>query len=294
MGPDGCGSSCGTCPSGDACNATGQCTCTPNCQGKQCGPDGCGGQCPPGCPRGASCNANGECPAFLYWGNPTIETIPTIGRANLDGTGVDQRFITELTGSNPWGVAVNATHIYWSNFAIGTIGRANLDGTGVNERLIENLENPTGVAVTAVPVDCGGSAVTIDATGRRDCDGNACTIGDACVAATCQPGSPLTAGVLSDVILERSDHVAAGTCAADKKKRVKKILAPLSKTAKRLRAAFTTDNPSRARRKISAAGRSHEQAAKSLPKQQSHLSAACVAELNANIESARRGLICLP
>ena len=88
-------------------------------------------------------------------------------------------------------------------------------------------------------------------------------------------------------------HVAAGTCAADKKKRVKKVLGPLSKTAKRLRTAFKTDNPSRARMKISAAGRSHEQAAKSLPKQQSRLSAACAAELAANVESARRGLTCL-
>ena len=155
--------------------------------------------------------------------------------------------------------------------------------TGLFDPVKSAPANPTGVAVTAVPVDCDASPATIDATGRRDCDDNACTIGDACAAGMCQPGSPLTAGVLSDVILERSDHVAAGTCAADKKKRVKKVLAPLSKTGKRLRSAFRTDNPSRARKKILAAEGTHEQAAKSLPKQQSHLSAACVAELNAKI-----------
>ena len=38
---------------------------------------------------------------------------------------------------------------------------------------------------------------------------------------------------------------------------VKKVLAPLSKAAKRLRTAFRTDNLSRARKKIAVARRSH-------------------------------------
>ena len=53
----------------------------------------------------------------------------TIGRANLDGTGVDQSFITGADG--PHGVAVDGQHIYWAN-SPGAIGRANLDGTGVD------------------------------------------------------------------------------------------------------------------------------------------------------------------
>jgi len=55
--------------------------------------------------------------------------INTIGRANLDSTGVDVDFIHE--GAN--GVAVDATHIYWGGSAIG---RANLDGTGVDPNFI--------------------------------------------------------------------------------------------------------------------------------------------------------------
>lgn len=44
-GPDGCGDSCGECPEGVACDA-GLCgECTPQCEGLECGDDGCGGSC---------------------------------------------------------------------------------------------------------------------------------------------------------------------------------------------------------------------------------------------------------
>ncbi len=63
-GDDGCGGSCGTCPAGQTCNASGQCvaTCNPDCAGKQCGSDGCGGTCG-SCPAGQTCNASGQCVA---------------------------------------------------------------------------------------------------------------------------------------------------------------------------------------------------------------------------------------
>ncbi len=46
-GDDGCGGSCGTCPTGSGCSAEGECIsgCMPNCAGKVCGDDGCGGSC---------------------------------------------------------------------------------------------------------------------------------------------------------------------------------------------------------------------------------------------------------
>src|SRR5262245_64011919 len=46
--------------------------------------------------------------AFLYWAN---QDTSTIGRANLDGTGVDLSFITGVT--NPQGVAVDDEHVFW-------------------------------------------------------------------------------------------------------------------------------------------------------------------------------------
>ncbi len=85
--------------------------------------------------------------ASVYWANAGNGTI---GRANLDGTGVDQNFIT---GANfPVSVAVDASHIYWANegFLSGTtIGRANLDGTGVDQNFITGANSPGGVAVDA-------------------------------------------------------------------------------------------------------------------------------------------------
>ena len=44
--------------------------------------------------------------AFVYWANQGTDAI---GRANLDGTGANQSFITDATG--PWGVGVDAPTI---------------------------------------------------------------------------------------------------------------------------------------------------------------------------------------
>src|SRR5262245_31206419 len=67
--------------------------------------------------------------AFVYWTNPgTNLESGTIGRANLDGTGVDESFIP-IPGRHPigvGGVAVNDTHIYWATRDPDLIGRANL------------------------------------------------------------------------------------------------------------------------------------------------------------------------
>jgi len=59
-GSDGCGGTCGTCPSGQSCSASSQCNCTPQCAGKQCGPDGCGGVCGQ-CASGQTCTTSGAC-----------------------------------------------------------------------------------------------------------------------------------------------------------------------------------------------------------------------------------------
>ena len=80
--------------------------------------------------------------AFVFWAGVGGD----IGRANLDGTGVDKSFITLKGKALAMGVAVDASHVYWSDFNTGAIGRANLDGTGVDPRFITGAP-PTGVAV---------------------------------------------------------------------------------------------------------------------------------------------------
>ena len=87
--------------------------------------------------------------AYVYWTQPGTGTI---GRANPDGSGVDQSFITFGVGlpnlsDTTSGVAVDADHIYWNNRELGTIGRANLDGSGVDQSFITHGGN--GVAVDA-------------------------------------------------------------------------------------------------------------------------------------------------
>jgi virginiamycin B lyase len=73
----------------------------------------------------------------IYWGeqphttsNGTISANGTIGRANLDGSGVDRNFITAEV--SPGGIAVHGKHIYWGDERLtdpnSTIGRAHLLG----------------------------------------------------------------------------------------------------------------------------------------------------------------------
>jgi len=76
----------------------------------------------------------------LYWANDF-----NIGRANLNGTGVNQNFIADPKGG-PAGLAVNARYIYWTNEYQNTIGRANLNGTGVNQRFITGASFPDAMA----------------------------------------------------------------------------------------------------------------------------------------------------
>ncbi len=58
-GPDGCGGQCGSCPGNGDC-VLGNCVaCQPKCDGKSCGPDGCGGECGD-CPDPKVC-AQGKC-----------------------------------------------------------------------------------------------------------------------------------------------------------------------------------------------------------------------------------------
>ena len=80
----------------------------------------------------------------VYWTN--VDT-GTIGRANLNGAGVNDSFITGVF--RPEGVAVDSGHVYWAGggFRPNTIGRANLDGTGVNRRFIAARDGYTGSVV---------------------------------------------------------------------------------------------------------------------------------------------------
>jgi hypothetical protein len=104
----------------------------------------------------------GRAGASVYWTNFFTGTI---GRADNDGTNVDQEFIQGL--GNPYAVAVDSGHIYWTSFGVNAIGRANLDGTEVEPEFIPNAPG-YGIAVDAGHIYWTSPAETI---GRANLDG---------------------------------------------------------------------------------------------------------------------------
>jgi hypothetical protein len=94
-----------------------------------------------GNPLGLAVDAN-----YIYWSNCDFSQGcvhgDTIGRANLDGSGVNMSFISGAT--HTYGLAVDGTSIYWGDKADPSsqsdlrraIGRANLDGSGANPSFI--------------------------------------------------------------------------------------------------------------------------------------------------------------
>lgn len=75
--------------------------------------------------------------ARIYWTTRSGD----IARANLDGTGVNSRFITDAA-VYPSAITVYGRHVYWVDANRDTIGRANLDGTGVNRTFLSFPDSP--------------------------------------------------------------------------------------------------------------------------------------------------------
>ena len=84
--------------------------------------------------------------SYIYWTSANGGSATTIARASLDGTDVNNEFITGAL--NPCGIAVNSSYIYWAGDVGTSIGRANIDGTGANQEFIETGNGVCGVAVT--------------------------------------------------------------------------------------------------------------------------------------------------
>jgi hypothetical protein len=85
----------------------------------------------------------------IYWGTYFGGGLGAgIGRANLDGTGVEPKFID--ANGNVGGIAIDAEHIYWTDLGSNRIAQANLNGTGVIGSFISTPVSPVGVAVGAL------------------------------------------------------------------------------------------------------------------------------------------------
>ena len=101
--------------------------------------------------------------AAVYWANFNSGTI---GRANLDGSGANQSFITGA--GQPVGMAVDADHVYWTDTDANAIARANLDGSGVNRTFVTGASSPVQIAVDNAHLYW--TNFTIGAIARADLD----------------------------------------------------------------------------------------------------------------------------
>jgi Ca2+-binding RTX toxin-like protein len=106
--------------------------------------------------------------AHIYW----TSNDGTIGRANLDGTNVNQNFITGA--EFPGAVAVNDRFIYWTN-SFGSIGRARLNGSAINQNFIASLGLAYGLAIDDKHIywTYPGSSAVSPAIGRANLNGRA-------------------------------------------------------------------------------------------------------------------------
>ncbi len=108
---------------------------------------------------------------FVYWTNDPGNSV---GRAKINGTGLNDNFITGL--NRPIGVAVDSKYIYWADWNANQIGRANLNGTGVKLDFIPGV-HPEGIAVTAnAGIFWGNDTSTSDTIGHANIDGSNPTI----------------------------------------------------------------------------------------------------------------------
>jgi low-density lipoprotein receptor class B len=81
---------------------------------------------------------------YIYWANAYKTS--SIGRARIDGSEVDQTFIRGGL-RNPFGLAVDDTHIYWTNRGTRSISSAKLNGGNVVIDLISGVGRVSTLAI---------------------------------------------------------------------------------------------------------------------------------------------------
>jgi hypothetical protein len=74
--------------------------------------------------------------AYVYWttSGPAGQGGTTLGRADIDGSGLNASFVSEAT--NPGPIAINSSRIYWGNDGDATIGISNLNGSDANQSFL--------------------------------------------------------------------------------------------------------------------------------------------------------------
>lgn len=81
---------------------------------------------------------------YVYWAGNGI-----VGRARLDGSDADPRFLTGLPEGNPTSIAVDGSFLYWTggDNGVPAIGRVRLDGRGRKIGFIHTSREIYGLAI---------------------------------------------------------------------------------------------------------------------------------------------------
>ncbi len=127
----------------------------------------------------------------IYWADGATQnpgTQPdedgTIGRANLDGTGVTPAVVDANTSAFNDGLgdpvvleaalASSGSQLFWGDWGNDTVGQANVDGSNSNDDLITLATGtaPEGLAVTGGQVYWAGSGSNSAEIGRANLDGS--------------------------------------------------------------------------------------------------------------------------
>jgi hypothetical protein len=113
--------------------------------------------------------------SHVYWTElDPLHDGGSIGRAGVDGSGVNENFIPGL--DYPEGLAVDSNYVYWTDYDHYTIGRANLDGTNPNDNFITGLYYPLALTVDGSSLywSSGDDSVSpaVFSIGRANLDGS--------------------------------------------------------------------------------------------------------------------------
>ena len=112
---------------------------------------------------------------LLYWASSNLAAGPGIYRIPVSGGQPETLAVSGLV-DNPRGIAVDSTHVYWTEFDRGVVMRLSLGSAGVPDTIISGLEGPCGLALDRTVGKIYWSEMNGNRIGMADTNGTGRTI----------------------------------------------------------------------------------------------------------------------
>jgi len=84
---------------------------------------------------------------YVYWSNQAANTV---SRSDISLNQTIEVLAT-VPGGTPWDIAVNSTHVYWTDYDGSDLRRVPIGG-GTQDQIVTNLTQPTGIAIDSTYV----------------------------------------------------------------------------------------------------------------------------------------------